>query len=184
MRYALLVALWLSGCSWDGTWGAPTPALHRMLEQPRYDPYEASAFFEDGMAMRLPPEGVVELGGPPSEAPPPLDRALLRRGQDRYEIFCAPCHGVDGYARTPIAADMTLRPPPSLQQPYVIAHSDEDLYRVVRDGFGLMPAYGSLLAPRDRWAVVAYLRALQLSQHVPVAWLSPGSRPAVRRAPP
>src|SRR5690606_36884537 len=140
-------------------------------------------FFEDGMAMRLPPEGAVELGGPEREEPPPLDRALLYRGQGRYEIFCAPCHGVDGYARTPIAADMTLRPPPSLQQPYVIARSDAHVYRVIRDGYGLMPSYAARLAPRDRWAVVAYLRALQLSQHVPIAWLPPGYQRAVRRTP-
>jgi mono/diheme cytochrome c family protein len=179
----VLGSLGVLGCSWDGTWAEPTPTLHRMLEQPRYDSYESSAFFDDRMAMRVPPEGTVPFGASEREAPPPLDHSLLARGHDRYDVFCAPCHGEDGYAETPIAADMVLRPPPSLQQAYVRARSDEYLHGVIRDGYGLMPSYAARLTEPDRWAVVAYVRALQLSQHVPIAWLPPGYQGVIRGSP-
>lgn len=171
-----------SACSVDGTLGPMTPGLQRMIDQPRVDPYEASTFFEDGMAMRTPPEGTVPWrSGPEDETPPALDGALLARGQNRYAIFCAPCHGLDALARTPIAEDMSLRPPPSLIEPRIIASTDEYLHDVVAQGFGVMPSYRDRLGARDRWAVVAYVRALQLAAGTPTEWLSSEDRRALGR---
>lgn len=172
----------ISACSWEGTFAAPTPGLHRMVEQPRVDTYEASAFFDDGMAMRRPPEGTVPWGADRDAGPPALDRAVLARGQDRFSIFCAPCHGLDGRARTPVAEDMTLRPPPALIERRLVAVSDAALYRVITDGYGLMPSYADRLAPSDRWAVVAYVRALQLAAGAPREWLSAREREALARS--
>ncbi|MCZ7685371.1 MAG: cytochrome c [Sandaracinaceae bacterium] len=184
-RAGLCVLLALSaGCAVDGTLEGPTPGLHRMLEQPRYDPYEASGFFEDGMAMRPPPAGVVPFGAEEASAAPPLDRALLERGHHRFEIFCAPCHGVGGEADTPVGRDMALRPPPSLHDESIVALSDEELHARIGAGFGLMPSYAAQLPARDRWAVVAYVRALQLARRVPVAWLASGARRALERGEP
>src|SRR5690606_29762514 len=100
----------------------------------------------------------------------------VARGARRYEIFCAPCHGLDGEAETPVARDMALRAPPSLHERRIVESTDLYLYEVVRDGYGLMPSYAARLDPRDRWAVVAYVRALQLAARAPVAWLPPSRR--------
>lgn len=172
----------LSACSFEGTWREPTPGLHRMTDQRRADTYEASTFFDDGMVMRAPPEGTVPWGGAQDDAVPPLDRALLIRGQDRFAIFCAPCHGLDARAETPIAEDMALRPPPALIEPRLVAVSDAELHSVITEGYGLMPSYADRLAPPDRWAVVAYVRALQLGSAAPVEWLSPEDRQALARS--
>lgn len=171
----------LSACSFEGTWREPSPGLNRMIDQRRVDTYEASAFFEDGMSMRAPPEGSVPWGEPPDEAAPPLDRVLLSRGQDRFGIFCSPCHGLDARAETPIAEDMALRPPPALIEPRLVAVSDEELYGVITEGYGMMPSYADRLGPADRWAVVAYVRALQLGSAAPLEWLTPADRQALAR---
>jgi mono/diheme cytochrome c family protein len=177
----LLVILPLvPGCSWDGTWHVPTPSLERMLEQPRYDSYEASSFFANGMAMRLPPEGTVAFRSLVEHPVPELDRALLMRGQTQFEIFCAPCHGVDGMATTPVAQDMVVRPPPSLHEPRIRALPDQYIYGVITEGYGLMPTYADRIVPEDRWAVIAYVRALQLSREVPADWLPPDYQRALR----
>ena len=181
-RHAPLALALLSACSFEGTWHEPTPGLHRMIDQRRVDTYEASAFFDDGMSMRAPPEGTVPFGAAPDERAPALDRALLLRGQDRFGIFCAPCHGLDARARTPIAVDMALRPPPALIEPRLVAVSDAAPYAVITQGYGLMPAYADRLAPRDRWAVVGYVRALQLGSAAPIEWLSPADRQALARS--
>lgn len=89
---------------------------------------------------------------------------LLQRGHDRFRIFCAPCHGIVGDGNTPIAADMQLRPPPSLHLPRIRAYPAGRLFRVITDGYGLMRPYAAELSVNDRWAVVAYVQALQLSQ--------------------
>lgn len=184
MRLVAASLVLVLGCSVEGTFAEPTPGLHRMLEQPRCDTYEASDFFADRMTMRIPPEGTIAYGHVERSEPPSLDRALLERGQDRFEIFCAPCHGALGDGETPIAEDMALRPPPSLHEPRIVALSDDDLYARTTEGFGLMPSYAAQLPPHDRWAVVAYVRALQLSQRTPIAWLPPGHRRAIEEGSP
>lgn len=176
------IAVLFCACSWEGTWAEPTPGLHRMIVQPRADAYEASSFFEDGMVMRVPPEGTVPWGSEETMSAPPLDAALLARGQERFETFCAPCHGLDARAQTVIAEDMSLRPPPALTEPSTVARSDADIFEVITEGYGLMPSYADRLGRSDRWAVIAYVRALQLAAGVPVEWLSPEDRAALARS--
>jgi mono/diheme cytochrome c family protein len=90
--------------------------------------------------------------------------------------MCAPCHGTLGDGDSITARDMVLRPPPSLLTPLVREYTDQRLYDVISRGYGLMPAYSYQLAPRDRWAVVHYVRVLQHRQEVPLAELSSSER--------
>lgn len=151
----------------------------RMIEQERYDAYEPSAEFPDGKVMRTPPDGTVprervlepptvatgmEEGRPVARIPVPVTEALLARGQERFGIFCAVCHGPAGLGRSAVGRAMTLAPPPSLHGARLQEASDGRLFRVVTEGYGLMPSYARQLDSRERWAVVAYVRALQLSQ--------------------
>ena len=125
--------------------------------------------------------------------PVPLTRALLERGRERYEIVCGACHGVLGDGNTPVARNMALRPPPAIAgEPAFLLYAREwsnrdampdggapsprsqhDLphplgfyFDAISNGFGLMPSYADMLPPEDRWAVIAYLRALSRSQRV------------------
>lgn len=160
--------------------------FERMIDQHRYDPYEASTLFDDGKVMRRPPTGTVSrseailpapvtLGVIPqgltgNEAfvdtvPLPISQDMMEWGQNRYDVFCAPCHGVLGDGRTQVAENMALRPPRSLLDAQVRNYPAGRLYRAIAQGYGLMPSYGEQLPVLDRWAVVAYVQALQLSQY-------------------
>jgi mono/diheme cytochrome c family protein len=156
-----------------------------MAQQPRHEPLEASAFFEDGRSSRDLVPGTVARGQGPEAAPwsrgrasgeavtalpLPLTHDLLARGQERYNIVCTPCHDRVGTGHGMIVRRGYPRPPsfhiPRLRQA-PIGH----LFAVMSDGYGAMPAYGDLVAPPDRWAIAVYIRALQLSQYAPVAEL-------------
>jgi mono/diheme cytochrome c family protein len=152
--------------------------LQRMLDQQKSEAYEASSAFEDGRVMRTPPLGTVphNAGDTRPQAAPELTAQLLDRGEDRYRVFCQPCHGALGDGRTEVARSMTLRKPPSLHEPRLMRLVPADLFQVVTEGYGLMPSYAAQLAPNDRWAVVAYVRALQLSQSVELSALTPPIR--------
>lgn len=162
--------------------------LERMLDQNKAEPYEASPFFDDGRAMRSPPEGTVAkeaLLGPEAlvsgtnsgayvaRIPIVLDDKIMERGQTRFRIFCAACHGALGDGNSQVAENMNLRRPPSLHEARIAALPVGRVYRVVRDGYGLMPSYADQLDTSDRWAVVAYVKALQLSQKTTLAQLPP-----------
>lgn len=154
--------------------------LERMIDQQSYRPYERNPYLPRGTTMQPPPpgtvsrsaligppeilRGVTQAGAPVPSIPIPVTRELVDRGQNRYDIFCAPCHGRAGYANTEVAENMTLRPPPALHLPRLVEGPDGHIFRVASEGFGLMPSYQEELSVRDRWAVVAYVRALQLSQ--------------------
>jgi mono/diheme cytochrome c family protein len=142
--------------------------------------------FRDGRALQTPPAGTVarqQAIGPSDYAegmhldnyvdhiPVPIDLALIERGQQRFEIFCAACHGLLGDGDSKVAENMTLRRPRSLHDPEVRQYPPGRIYRVITHGYGLMPAIGWQLPIGDRWAVVAYVRALQLSQSAELAAL-------------
>jgi mono/diheme cytochrome c family protein len=176
-RLALL-ALVIAGCDID---------FERMLDQPKAEPYEASRFFDDGQSMRHPPSGTVpvtRVTGPRElvtgrtaageyvgTVPVALDAALLDRGEDRFRIFCRTCHGALGDGVSAVAENMKLRRPPSLHEPRLQSFPPGRMFRVISEGYGLMPSYAESLSLQDRWAVVAFVRALQLSQDVPLAEL-------------
>ncbi len=173
-------------------WGVDTSAhldLERMTVQPRYQPFGKSSFFEDERMMRTPPAGTVPAEGGSmtvgatgvpgavvdgiyrDRVPIPVTAALARTGRRRFETVCAPCHGLLGDGDGPVARHMVLRRPPSLLTDTMRATPAGRFYRTIEEGYGLMPSYASLLSPEERWAVVAYLDALRLSQSVPLAEL-------------
>lgn len=110
---------------------------------------------------------------------PKLDLALLQRGQERFDIFCAPCHGRSGDGKGMIVR-RGFPAPPSYHSERLRAATEQHLYDVISNGYGAMFAYGPRIAPHDRWAIVAYIRALQLSQHSDVASLPPSALEALR----
>ncbi|MES1207135.1 MAG: cytochrome c [Pseudomonadota bacterium] len=185
---ACLLPLVAAGC--EGV--LPEPDFERMQHQRGYRPFERSVQFEDGRVMRSPPPGTIPRGqvlGRPAltrgveasgaytaQIPIPVTRTLLQRGRDRFDITCAPCHGVRGDGDSMVATNMTLRRPPSLLAEPVTTFPPGRVFEVVSVGYGLMPAYDVHLSVDDRWAVVAYLRALQRSQRVRLSDLSPDRR--------
>lgn len=177
---ALALCLLVSACRYTDL---PGPDLERMIDQERYEPYEASEYFDDGRAMRTPPEDTVPQGRESLDPvladgvvsgtyvdriPVPVTRDLLVRGQNRFEIFCAPCHGVKGDGASWVARKMELRKPPSLIDARTRAFPPGRVYHVVQAGYGLMRPYAEDLGLTDRWAVVAYVRALQRATEVPL----------------
>lgn len=165
----LALALLVVSCATEEVFVHTSPTWERMIVQMKVDPYEPGS-------LRHPPHGTVPFGA--SEASPtvpPVNWHVLQRGKDRYERFCRPCHGVLGYGDGPVAENMQLVKPANLQMDRLRIAPDLRLYQVIRDGYGLMPGYAAELAPVDAWAVIAYVRALQLSQNadlhaLPPAW--------------
>lgn len=150
-----------------------------MQDQPRYEPLEASTFFEDGMASRQPVKGTVARGqlhedeifytgrdGKELVAKIPLDvdMPLLKRGQERYNIYCSMCHDLWGNGDG-VIVQRGLRKPPSYHIERLRNAPDGHFFDVITHGLGAMPRYAVQIEPRDRWAMVAYVRALQRSQN-------------------
>lgn len=120
------------------------------------------------LATDVPPEGTVPREPSPLEAGP-AERWTVRSlttGRDRFDIYCAPCHARDGHGDGIVALHGFPRPP-SLHEDHARALTDEQVLRIITLGLGKMPPYGDLVRPADRWRIVGYLRALQLSQHAP-----------------
>jgi hypothetical protein len=162
-----------------------------MHDQPRYEAYEETDFFADGRSSREPVAGTVARGqlkedafletGREGEAfvesfPFPVTHAFVKRGQERYEIFCTPCHGRAGRGNGMVVL-RGYRRPPSLHIDRLRSERPGYLFDVVTRGFGAMPDYSAQIPVRDRWAIVAYVRALQLSQNAAL-----GDVPAAQRA--
>lgn len=160
-----VVYLCLAACS--GGTRAINRALERMTDQPRYDAYEESGFFRNGMVMQPAPAGTVHrsavLGSRryPGAIPLAVTPDLLATGRSRFRIFCGVCHGMAGYGGSIVASNMIERPPPSLRTAALAQRPPGYWYEVIRDGFGRMPGYASELSDRERWAVVAYARRLR-----------------------
>jgi len=145
-----------------------------MEDQPRYDPLEASNQFADGMSARTPVTGTVareaDLSPIPDKIPYPITIELLQRGQQRFDIFCSPCHGRTGDGHGMIV-QRGFPAPPSYHQDALRKASDRHFYDVITNGYGAMYSYAARVPPQDRWAIVAYIRALQYSRDAPVAEL-------------
>jgi mono/diheme cytochrome c family protein len=173
-----------------------------MYEQPRYDPNEGSPLWSDGRADRPPVPGTVaaaagDIAGTSSgrhgrdvpqqwdaasraPSPPPVTKALLVRGQERFSIYCVPCHSVLGDGDGPVAQH-GFPHPPSYHQPRLRNATDRYLFDVITNGHGVMYGYADRVDAQDRWAIVAYIRALQLSQAADVAQLPPAVKEKVQR---
>ena len=154
-------------------------AIDPMVKQAKYKAYAPNPFFADGRSMRTPPPGTVsrerqlgstqlirgvdEKGVNITNFPLPLDAALLDTGRRKYQIHCALCHGLAGDGKSLIASQMSLKTPPSLHERRQLVNGH--IYEVVTNGYGLMAGYAVELSVAERWAVVAYVRALQRTQN-------------------
>jgi mono/diheme cytochrome c family protein len=185
---ALLLALAaaLGGCRQD------------MHDAPRYEAYEASPFFPDGRSSRAAPEGTVARGWLRddealhtgrvngelvTEFPFPIGAAELQRGRERFDIFCTPCHGLLGDGEG-MVVQRGLRRAASYHQDRLRAERPGYFFDVVTNGFGAMQGYAEQIPVRDRWLIVAYVRALQVSQHASVADVPAERRGDLDGAPP
>ena len=176
----LLTLLILVGCRND------------MHDQPRFKPLAKNDFFADMRASRAPVENTVargqlnedtyfytgKIGSNPGDYMPaevPVNQATLERGRERYDIYCAPCHARmgDGNGMVP---QRGYRHPPTFHQDRLRKAPLGYFFDVITNGFGAMPDYASQIAPRDRWAIVAYIRALQLSQDATAADVPAGQK--------
>lgn len=188
----------LPACRTKNIWHALDFSWNRMQQQPRYQPYRDSAFFTDEIAMRMPPPGTRPYSATAADGrvsdgtvdgqdvdtlPLPVTMTLLERGRMQFDIICAACHGPAGDGNT-VAARFMERRPPSLTEIRVRLLPDGRLYKVIRDGYGVMPSYGTHLDVTDRWAVVAYVRALERSRHAVAARLPQAVSADLRRSAP
>jgi mono/diheme cytochrome c family protein len=169
-----------------------------MSNQPRVKPFRGSDFFEDGASARPLPAGTVPRGflredralyaglGPDgkfvADLPVALTRGLLQRGRERFDIFCSPCHGRTGDGRGMVVARGFKRPAP-LDADRLRAERIGYFFDVMTNGFGEMSSYAAQVPPADRWAIAAYIRALQLSRGAPAALLSPADLARLDQAP-
>ena len=180
-----LIALALVCLSGFGVAGCNYTLRQDMANQPRENPLSPSHFYADGRSARPIVENTVMRGALEEDAlvvpkdsnafPLPLTKELLQRGQERYGIFCQPCHGIQGDGQGMVAM-RGMKHPPSFHQDRLRAEPNGYVYDVITNGFGAMYSYSAQIPPRDRWAIVAYLRALQLSRNAPVNELPAGLR--------
>ena len=164
---ALLVPLLLAGCN------------QQMENMPRYEEYEASPLLANGSSAQPRVDGNVareeDLAARPEEIPGPIDMSLLQRGQERFDIFCAPCHSILGDGDG-LVVRRGFPHPPSYHQASLRGAPDSHIYDVITYGYGVMYSYADRVPPADRWAIVAYIRALQLSQYVDASAVSSDDR--------
>jgi mono/diheme cytochrome c family protein len=185
---ALVVVAFLTGCRID------------MHVQPRQNPLSRSDFFTDQRSERPPVEGTVARGqlredtyfytgkagnSPGDYMPFPVTEEVLTRGRERYNIYCSPCHSSLGDGNGFIPSRGFARKPPSFHDQRLQKAPLGYFYDVITNGFGIMPDYASQIPPQDRWNIVAYVRALQLSQNatradVPQGQAFPSDAPAFR----
>jgi hypothetical protein len=163
-----------------------------MAHQPKNRPLSPSDFFSDGRSERPLLENTVARGSLADDAlfvpkesnnfPLPVTPELLQRGEGRYKIFCTPCHGLQGDGNGMIVM-RGMKHPPSFHQDRLRQVPNGYLSDVITNGFGAMYGYSAQIPPRDRWAIVAYLRALQLSRNAKVADLPSELREKVLHPP-
>jgi mono/diheme cytochrome c family protein len=150
-----------------------------MDSQPKYHEYEPGALFRDGQVLQPPVPGTVARDEPvdvaETAARPAMTADLLARGRKQYGVFCSPCHDRVGSGRGIVVA-RGMPQPPSFHDQRLRAADDQHFYDVISKGYGAMYAFADRIRPQDRWAIVAYLRALQLSQHANVADLPADAR--------
>ena len=187
MRYLLLgfaliclVVVSLAGFRGSLSRRPPIEVFPDMDRQPKFSPQHPNAFFANGFSSQLPVAGAIARGAPYEDVPVntglmsgttnfvetnplPVTVELLKRGQERFQITCAPCHGAagDGKGITTKYGMAVIR---NLQEPLAVKMPDGQLFHTITYGFNLMGPYGAQVAIEDRWAIVAYVRALQRSR--------------------
>jgi mono/diheme cytochrome c family protein len=183
-----------------------------MADQPRYDPYEASTLFADGQSSRPLPLNTVARGHlradehlyagkvngePATTFPFPVSEQWLLRGQQRYGIFCAVCHGATGDGDGMIVQRGFTRPPafypvgahaesvPQLhaREQYLLTAPVGHYFDVITNGWGAMFSYNDRIKPEDRWAIIMYIRALQMSQTAKIGDIPADERQRLEESP-
>jgi len=186
-RFLALAALAiLAGCD-----------TREMVLQPKKGPLDGSPVFADGRASRPPVPGTIPRGhlrldkhfyegkvnGQFAQTfPMPVTEALLQRGQERFDIFCSACHGRAGDG-TGMIVQRGLLKPTSYHDERLRKASPGYLFDVASNGFGVMYGYGDRISAQDRWAIVAYIRALQRSQNARLSDVPAGDRAALENQP-
>lgn len=168
-----------------------------MYDQPKLRPLQKSEFFSDHRASRPLIEGTVPRGhlredahlydgvvnGQPAESFPfPVTREVLLRGQERFNIFCSTCHDRSGSGNGMIV-QRGFKKPVSFHDPRLRASAPGYFYGAMKNGFGQMPSYADQIPVNDRWAIAAYIRALQLSQNATIGDVPEAERVALQSAP-
>lgn len=173
MRRAVLLLLVLAACE--------------MADQPRYGEYQPSALFPDGASLQAPPDGTLAQDAPARAATlatrPALTPALLERGRERFGIYCTPCHGLAGDGDGIVPA-RGFPHPPSYAEPRLVGAPSSYFVDVITRGHGVMYPYADRVTPADRWAIAAWIRALQASLATPAETLPPADRAKLAEAAP
>jgi mono/diheme cytochrome c family protein len=176
--------------------------LPDMTKQAKYRAQRPNPVFADGRADRRPVEGTVALGAAKTDPrfftgheanggwitaiPIELAAGTMQRGRERYDIFCSPCHGLSGDGdgmvakRADALQEGTWVPPSSLQAEHARMMASGELFNAISNGIRNMPSYGGQIPEADRWAIVAYVRALQLSRSAPMREVPADARAAIR----
>lgn len=184
MRIALLMtALLLTGCGGTSR-KPPLEFISDMDRQPKFRPQGETALFADRRMSRPPVAGTLargqlRTGQLPQRNPVSLDSALLERGRERYDIYCAPCHDRTGSGRGIVALRGSWLPS-DLREERLRKVSDGEIFDTITHGRRTMPAYRFQIAERDRWAIVAYIRALQRAASGTLADVPPEIRSELR----
>jgi len=179
------LSLWGVGCRQD------------MHDQPKYIPLRESTFFSDARSARPVIAGTVARGqlredtllytgkvngADATTLPFAVDEKVMARGRERYDIYCAPCHGRTG-AGDGMIVQRGYRRPATLHQDRLRESPVGHFFDVITNGFGAMPDYATQIKAEDRWAIIAYVRALQLSEHATVADVPADRRSDLDRPP-
>jgi mono/diheme cytochrome c family protein len=152
-----------------------------MTDQPKDEEWERSALFRNGRVVQAPPAGTVSREGDARALlaqRPPMSLALVQRGRERFEIYCAPCHGYAGDGHG-MVVQRGFPHPPSFHDPRLVAAADSHFVEVITNGHGIMYSYADRVSPTDRWAIAAYVRALQKSRLGTLGDVPPQLRPAL-----
>ncbi|MEX0822769.1 MAG: c-type cytochrome, partial [Balneolaceae bacterium] len=180
----LLISMMLMSCRGQISEKPPIHPQQNMDFQERFNAQEENPFFADNRAMRTPVEGTIargnlkdnsalyegvdENGNFVEEIPFELTRAFLYRGKERYDIFCTPCHGGTGNGQGIVmTGGYGYVPAPTYHSERSRNLPDGEFYSAITNGIRNMPSYATQIPVEDRWAIVAYVRALQRSQYVP-----------------
>lgn len=150
-----------------------------MDSQPKYHEYEPGKLFSNGRVLQEPAPGTVARGdlarAAEAKEKPAVTAQLLARGREQYDVFCSPCHGRAGTGNG-IVVQRGFPRPASLHDERLRTAGDQHFLDAIVRGYGAMYAFADRVQPRDRWAIVAYIRALQLSQHADPADVPPAQQ--------
>ena len=194
--FALTSAVAVAGCARGCTSGRPPIHLNpSMDDQPKVLSQTASTFFFDGSSMRQPIPGTVPIGGLKEDAafftgkkadeqfvakiPVNTDEAFLERGRQRYVIYCQPCHDARGDGKG-ILFQRGNVPTASFHDEKILKYPDGQLFDIMTNGMGLMPAYRWPIPPSDRWAIIAYIRDLERKRLASTTLASTTNAPAAK----